>query len=193
MKTLLFINACVNRERSRTNRLSNELIKLLKEKEDFDTVTEIILEKENIQALTSESLGKRFALAKKGEFDDEIFKYAHQLAQADYIVIAAPYWDFSFPAILKNYIEAVSVVGITYYYAENGRPAGLSKGQKLYYVTTAGGFIREFNFGYSEVQSLAAQFGIKESKSITAEGLDIKTNDAESILKEAISTLPDKL
>ncbi|ADY55611.1 hypothetical protein Sgly_1301 [Syntrophobotulus glycolicus DSM 8271] len=51
---LLFINACVNRETSRINRLAGELINLLKEKAGY-SVTELVLEKENIQALNSET------------------------------------------------------------------------------------------------------------------------------------------
>ena len=42
-----------------------------------------------------------------------MFDYANAMAQADMIVIAAPYWDMSFPASLKIFLEAASVVGIT--------------------------------------------------------------------------------
>jgi len=192
MKTLLFVNACVNRETSRTNRLSRELINLLKEKADY-SVTELVLEEENIQALNSETLRKRMALSKNGEITDKIFKYAHQISDADCIVIAAPYWDLAFPAMLKNYIEATSVAGIAYRYSENGRPIGMCKADKVYYVTTCGGYIRDLNLGYDTVKALATLFGIKDSQCITAEGLDARPNDVEAILKEAIEDLPNKI
>lgn len=192
MKTLLFVNACVNRKTSRTNRLGGELIKLLTEKEEY-AVTELVLEEENIQALNSETLGKRLTLSNKGEFTDEIFKYAHQISKADCIVIAAPYWDLAFPAMLKNYIEATSVAGITYRYSENGRPVGMCKADKVYYVTTCGGYIRNLNLGYDTVKALAVLFGVKDSQCITAEGLDARPNDVEAIIKQAIGDLPNKI
>lgn len=42
-----------------------------------------------------------------------MFKYAKQFAEADEIVIAAPYWDLAFPATVRIYFEAITVTGIT--------------------------------------------------------------------------------
>ena len=55
-----------------------------------------------------------------------MFYYARQFAEADQIVIAAPFWDLSFPAILKAYMEQITVSGITFEYI-NGRPCGRCK------------------------------------------------------------------
>ena len=41
-----------------------------------------------------------------------MFDLASQFQQADEIVIAAPYWDLSFPAILKLYLENIYVTGV---------------------------------------------------------------------------------
>lgn len=46
-----------------------------------------------------------------------MFKYAHEFANADLIVIAAPFWDLSIPALLKVYIENIAVDGITFEYS----------------------------------------------------------------------------
>lgn len=53
-------------------------------------------------------------------------RLAEQFAQADEIVVAAPYWDLSFPSILKVYLERVCVTGITFHYVEN-REEGLCR------------------------------------------------------------------
>ena len=63
--------------------------------------------------------------------------------KADIIVIAAPYWDLSFPAQLKDYIERVNAVGVTFDYDQEGIPYGLCRAKKLVYITTAGGNIQE--------------------------------------------------
>jgi FMN-dependent NADH-azoreductase len=192
MKNLLFINACVNRETSRTYRLGKGLISLLKKGGDFEA-SELALEEEGIQALNSETLNRRFELQKKQDFSDEMFKYAHQFKNADCIVIAAPHWDFGFPAMLKIYIEAVSVAGIMYKFGEGGA-AGLCKAEKLYYVTTRGGYVGDSkDLGFATISELGKLYGIKEIKCISADGFGIPSNDHEAALKKAIEDLPGKI
>lgn len=190
MKKLLLVNACVNRDKSRTQRLSNELISLLIKKENLE-VNELILEEENIKPMTSSILNKRFGLLRKEDHSNKMFQYANNFANADYIVVAAPYWDFGFPAMLKTYIEAINIPGIVYKYGEGGRPVGLCKAIKIYYVTTRGGYIgNDKDLGFATIEQLAGFYGIKETKCIGADGMDIPTNDIESILKNVINDLP---
>jgi FMN-dependent NADH-azoreductase len=193
MKKLLFVNACINRESSRTYRLSKELISLLEKQDNFE-ISELILEKENILPLTSETFNKRFDFVRKKDFSDEIFRYSKQFKEADCIVIAAPFWDFGFPAMLKIYIESVSITDIVFTYGEDGRPIGLCKARNLYYITTRGSFVGdEKDLGFATIAGLGGFFGIKEIKCISADGFDIPTNNAEALLKNAINNLPNVL
>lgn len=174
---ILYINACP-RENSRTNKLAKRLLLTLGE------YKELILTNENISPLNADSLAKRDALIQNKAFDDESFRYANEFANADTIVIAAPFWDMSFPAILKTYLENVYVTGIVSKYSENGRPVGLCNAKKLYYVTTAGGpFIPDFSYDYISTLVKTA-FGIEETFLIYAEMLDIVGNDPENILNK---------
>ena len=127
MKTL-FINACVRPE-SRTKELAEYVLRKL-----GGEVEEVNLEKENIQPLNYESMLARDEIIKNHNDSDFMLKYAKQFASADTIVMAAPYWDLSFPAMVKNYIEAVTVQGVTFRYSEEGIPQGLCKAQKFIYV-----------------------------------------------------------
>ncbi len=115
-----------------------------------------------------------------------MFDYAKQFANADTIIIAAPYWDLSCPAMLKIYIENIYVTGIVSAYDENGMPVGLCKAKELTYVTTAGGpYDPTYSYGY--IESLAKNFfGIPETHLVKAEMLDIIGNNAEEILKQEI-------
>ncbi len=172
---ILFINACV-RENSRTLMLAHHLLSRLS-----GEITEVVLEDENIPPLCRETLNKRDRLIYEENRDDPMLKYACQLAEADEVVIAAPYWDLSFPALLKSYLEAVMVLGITFCY-DGGMPKGLCRAKRLIYVTTAGGMIYE-DFGYSYVKALAQTFfGIKQTLCFKAEGLDIVGADVSGIL-----------
>ena len=176
---ILYINACVRKE-SRTDRLARVLL------DKLGCYEEVKLTDSGIKPLNEESLNYRTVQAAKGNFDDSIFEPAKQFAEADKIVIAAPYWDGMFPAVLRTYIENIYSVGIVSVYDENGNPKGLCKADKLYYVTTAGGrYNPKFSFDY--ITYLAKyMFGIKETELVCAEYLDIEGNDAEAILAEAM-------
>ena len=121
-----------------------------------------------------------------------MFNLARQFSEADKIVIAAPFWDLSFPASLKQYFEQINVTGITFYYTDEGIPKGLCSATDLYYVTTAGGnyFPEEYGFGY--VKSLAQGFyGIQNVRLIRALGLDIAGADTERIVQDTINSIGD--
>ena len=119
-------------------------------------------------------------------YDEEMFCYARQFAAADRIVIAAPYWDLSFPAQLKVYLENIYVTGIVTKYSEAGKPVGLCRANELYYVTTSGGPF-DGRFGYDYWKTIAQDcFGIPTVKLLEAENLDIVGADAEKIVDDAI-------
>ena len=180
MDKILYVNACV-REGSRTNELARHLLAGMQG--DMERVN---LYEENIRPLDAYLLSKRDELLKSGKIDDDFLKLARQFASADTIVIAAPYWDLLFPAVLRIYLENITVCGLTFRYSDKGIPVGLCKAQKLYYVTTAGGFIAENNLGFDYVKALASTlFGIKDIKFFSAEGLDIYGADVEAIMQNA--------
>lgn len=188
MPTLLFINACVRGKDSRTLALCERLLERIKEENRKDLafrIEEIRLSTENLLPLNYERLQRREELLANGIMDDTMFDYANAIAQADMIVIGAPYWDMSFPATLKIFFEAASVVGITFAYAEDGTPIGLCQAQDMYYVTTSGGYIGECNFGFDYVNALCKLYGIEHSHFVSAQGLDMEGADIEAIMEQA--------
>lgn len=184
MKNILFINACV-RPRSRTLVLAKELMGRLE-----GEITEVNLEREAMVPLDWERLQLRDGLAAKNDFSHTIFRYARQFAAADEIVIAAPYWDLSFPATVRTYIEAVSIVGLTFHYTPENVPEGLCEGKKIHYVTTAGGTIAPFNLGYDYIKAIATTFyGISQVLCYSAENLDLVGNNPDEIMAKAIADM----
>ena len=185
---VLFINACA-RSDSRTLRLGRHVLRRLGK--DYE---ELVLDRERIQPLYSERLAARDALIGAGKLDDEFFKYARQFAEADEIVVAVPYWALSFSAVLKNYIEAINVIGITFSYSDMGVPGGLCRAKRLIYVTTAGGQIYNDELGFGYIKTLCRTFyGIGELEYFKAEGLDVAGADVEGILCAAEAEIDEKL
>ena len=180
-KKLLFINACV-RKNSRTQMLAQHLISRLEGETE-----EVRLEDVNFGVSDESFITERDRLLSTGQYDSPAFGLARSFAAADIIVIAAPFWDLSFPAALKQYFEQINAIGITFRYTESGEPQGLCRAEKLYYVTTAGGPIYSDAFGYGYVKALAQTFyGIPDTVMISAEGLDIEGADTDAILDEAV-------
>ena len=179
-KRILLVNACV-RPGSRTMELARHLIGHL------DGVTEEInIEKEKIKPLTNKTMEERQLATDSGKTDLPMMKYAWQFAEADEIVIAAPYWDLSFPAILKAYLEQITVSGVTFKNMGDGSYRKLCKAEKLYYVMTSGGPVFSPNYGYDYVRELVTEFyGIKETELFKAEMLDVDGADIEGIMEKA--------
>ena len=177
---ILFVNACVRRD-SRTRRLADRLL------ERLGRPYEEIRPAEMGFPVADESfLNTRDRLIAEGALGDARFDAARQFSEAEIVVIAAPYWDLSFPAALKQYLEQVNVVGVSFRYTEEGIPVGLCRAKKLYYVTTAGGNYVPEEFGFGYVKALAQGFwGIPDVRLIQAVGLDIVGADAEAILRAA--------
>lgn len=180
MEKVLFINACA-RPDSRTRFLAEKVLAKL----DGQT-TELNLYSEKLPPLDLEQLESRNRLLAAGDFSAPLFQYARQFAEADEIVIAAPYWDLSFPSVLRIYLEHTTVTGVTFRYSENGVPVGLCKAKRLIYVTTAGGPIGNMNLGFDYVKALASTFyGIPDVVCFQAENLDVWGADVPGILQNA--------
>ncbi|MBO5928036.1 MAG: NAD(P)H-dependent oxidoreductase [Clostridia bacterium] len=183
MNKILFVNACV-RPSSRTLELANYLLTKLSGK-----VEEVNLYNCKMLPLSLSLMQLRDNASKSNNFSDGVFDLAKQFASAETIVFAAPYWDLSFPSVVKTYLEQITVNGLTFKYGENGIPKGLCKAKRLIYVTTSGGPIIH-NFGYDYLSCLAKNFyGIAETTCIKAEGLDIYGANVKEILENAKNSI----
>ncbi|MBP5230178.1 MAG: NAD(P)H-dependent oxidoreductase [Clostridia bacterium] len=91
---VLFVNACVRKE-SRTKRLADAFLEA--EGLPFD---EIRLSVTTFPISDEAFLEERDRRLRNGEFGHPMFDHARRFASADVILIAAPFWDLSFPTVL---------------------------------------------------------------------------------------------
>lgn len=188
MSKLLYIKANIKNEgESRTFKVSDSFIEEYKKNNPEDEVIVLDLYKENIDFLRPEDLGKVFGPKDEESRKNPILKYAYQFAEADKYVIAAPMWNLGIPAILKAYIDYVSVTGITFKYTENG-PVGLLKNKKAVHIVSRGGEYGDapYEMGDRYLRTILGFFGISEIETIAIENLDVIGVNVQEKVEEGI-------
>lgn len=180
----MFIDSCIRREESRTKQAADYLLEKMEQSGKYEFEALCLMD-EPLQYLSGDFFQQRERLLAEGRRNHRRFDYAHQFAQADVIVIAAPFWDLGFPALLKCYIENVSVDGITFY-ADAAGCHGMSQGRHLIFVTTRGGYYENtpLEMGSLYMKALAEFFGIDEYSCLFTEGLDIEGNNPEKLMQD---------
>lgn len=191
MAKVLYIKANAKKEgESRTFKISDQFIETYQKNNPDDEIITLDLYKEGINFLPVGQLDSLRRPQEGAGKEDPILKYAYQFLEADKYVIAAPYWNLSFPAILKAYIDYVSVSGITFQYTANG-PVGLCKGKAVHIVSRGGNYSEEpysnFEMGDRYLRTIIGFLGIKEFTTISADGLDVIGNDVDAIVGDAIA------
>ena len=159
MKTLLFVDCCIRREASRTRKLAEAFLNNLPEGWRVEKVT---LMDEPLLPLMEGGFAQREELLQRGDFSHRRFDYAWQFQKADAILIAAPFYDLSIPALLKVYIENVSVDGITFECDE-----------------------RPDEMGSRYMEALCRFFGTGVYRCVAADGVDMDPSKTPAILAEA--------
>ncbi len=184
---VLLIDACPRPQgASRSRRLGDAFLQALRAKHPELQMEVLRLDEMQLMPLTGETEARRSKLIDAGRLDDPMFAPAHSFASAELIVVCAPYWDFAFPASLKTLIEHVCVRTLSFTYV-NDRPVGLCRAEHLVYLTSAGGFIGENNWGGDYLRAVTGQLlGVKRFHQISAEGLDMLGAEPEAILAAAM-------
>ena len=158
------------------------------------TIQELCLDQEEIRPSTAIPWPGAMRWNIRKDFSDPMFRYAHQFAEAEIVVVGAPYWEYQFPALLRCYIEHISVNGVTFAYGEDGRPHGLGKGERLFYITTAGGPILDRNCGFDYLKTLLSNMmGFTKLDYVAAECTDVIGYPVEEELQKAEARLREQI
>ena len=184
MKNILFVNACVRGKSSRTLTIAHKFI----EKRSAESPVNILerdLTVGDISFLSSNNFDENTG----DTINEPPLDLAYEFANADEIIIAAPFWEFLFPAVLSCYIETVSKAKVTFGYGETGS-YGMCKASKLTYIYTSGDNLSEDDkIGETLLRRLSNLYGIKEFQAISALGLDIDPSRATEILNATLDHL----
>lgn len=188
MSKVLYIKANIKKDgQSRTFRVSDSFVEEYKKNNPEDEVVVLDLYKEKIDFLRPEDLGKIFGPKDEESKNHPKLKYAYQFAEADKYIIAAPMWNLSIPAILKAYIDYVSVTGITFKYTAEG-PVGLLNDRKAVHIVCRGGGYDNspYEMGDKYLRTILGFFGISDIETIAIENVDVMGVDVESKVEDGI-------
>lgn len=94
-----------------------------------------------------------------------------ELTNADTLVLGAPMYNFSIPAVLKQWIDAVCRAGVSFKYTEQG-PVGLLDIKQAFIITATGGTPvgSEMDFASRYLEFICRFIGVREVFHIDASG-----------------------
>ena len=169
MDRLVFIDATM-REESRTRRIALPIISELSGRYDIETIQ---LDGAGFPVVDGRILHDRDCGIVPVEYAD----MSRRIAAADRIVIAAPFWDMSFPSALKVFFENMSLFHITFD-SDDRQCYGLCRCSRVLYITTRGMDIHTgdpLEQAAPYIRALSHLWGLGELYVVSAENLDYST------------------
>lgn len=149
--------------------------------------------KDELNAYVKRNFGGQELNKKEEELLEPIDKLCNQVMEADYVVLAYPIYNFSFPGPVKCWFDAIIQAGKTFKYTDTGFE-GLLNGKKALVITTSGGDYASnsaWDFSTPLAQGEFSFMGV-ESKIITAGGLSMDSEKSKESMDNAITKL-DKI
>lgn len=196
---ILQINSSARAEGSHSTRLANALVERLSAAQPQATVTvrdlgrtpHPMLDGATLQALFTPAEQRTPEQAARVALNDALIA---ELQAADVLVLGVPMYNFSVPAQLKNWIDAITRAGVTFSYTEQG-PKGLLEGKKAFVVQTRGGIHRN-----SPTDSLTPYLktflgflGMTDVQFVYAEGLAMGPDAEQNALASAQQQIEEAL
>ncbi|RBP03360.1 FMN-dependent NADH-azoreductase [Rossellomorea aquimaris] len=120
---------------------------------------------------------------------------SEQFISADKYVFVTPLWNFSFPPVMKAYIDSVAVAGKSFKYTEQG-PVGLLTDKKAIHIQARGGIYSEgpaagMEMGHRYLDIIMQFFGVPSFEGVFVEGHAAMPDKAPEIKENAIARAKD--
>ena len=174
---ILQINASARREGANSTRVADSIVARLRAANPGASLTLRDLAATPHPVLYEAALGALFTTADKRTAeqaarvaqDDALIA---EIQAHDTLVLGIPMYNFGVPVQLKNWIDAIARVGVTFRYTANGAE-GLLSGKKVYLALARGGRYRD-TAADSQVpylKTVLGFLGLTELHFIYAEGL----------------------
>ncbi len=186
--SILLINSSSRIQGSVTRDISAQLVEQLQQQTGLSTIERDLAD--GIAFIDEQWVGANFTDPAERSAQQEAAlaesdRLINELKQASHIVIAAPIYNFSVPAVVKAWIDQVARARVTFRYTENG-PEGLLKGKKAYLVIASGGVPlgSEVDYASSYLRHVMGFLGIDDVTLVNANDLNRAANDHGDIQQQ---------
>lgn len=118
-------------------------------------------------------------------------KLVDQFVSYDKYVFVTPFWNFSYPPVMKAYLDSVASAGKTFVYSDQGQPIGLLTDKKALHIQARVGFYAEgpaadLEMGHRHLQIMMQFFGVPSFEGLVVEGHNKAPEQAQKIKEEAL-------
>ena len=108
-----------------------------------------------------------------------------QFVAHDKYVFVAPVWEFTFPAVLKKYLDTISVPQVTFNFNEHGLADGVLKGRKAIFIQSSGSSHFHLS-GMQELDDLLKNENLSNTLKTLVESIE---NHGLAILKSVLASM----
>ncbi|MDO9307411.1 MAG: NAD(P)H-dependent oxidoreductase [Mesorhizobium sp.] len=192
---ILQINASARSEGANSTRVANTIVDRLKAANpgakvslrDLAVTPHPMLDEAALGALFTPADQRTPEQAARAALDDALIA---EIQAHDTIVLGVPMYNFGVSVQLKNWIDAIARVGVTFRYTETG-PEGLLKGKKVYVALARGGLYRgtDKDAQVPYLKNVLGFLGMTDLQFIYAEGLAMGPEAAEKGFAQARADL----
>lgn len=192
MSTVLYITAHPgNIEASYSLSVGEQFVQAYQESNPNDKIVHVDLYQRDIPHIDGDVLSAWGTLQTGGSFDQltavqkqkvtQLNELLDEFVAADKYVFVTPMWNFSYPPVVKAYIDSFCVRAKTFKYTENG-PVGLLENKKAFHIQASGGV-------YSEGPVADRENGSRHLKTVLN---FVGITDFNHLFIEGVSTVGDR-
>lgn len=192
---ILQINASARREGANSTRIADMVAQRLLQRDpqarltlrDLAATPHPMLDEAALGALFTPAEKRDAAQAARVALDDALIR---EVQAHDVLVLGVPMYNFGVPSQLKNWIDAIARVGVTFRYTETG-PQGLLTGKTVYLALARGGRYRDSvaDAQVPYLKTVLGFLGMTDLRFIYAEGFAMGPEAAAQALVQARADL----
>jgi FMN-dependent NADH-azoreductase len=196
---ILQINSSARTVGSHSTRMASDIVKHLQAAHPASSLTlrdlghtpHPALDEATLQALFTPAEQRSPAQTARVSQDEALIA---ELQAADVVVLGVPMYNFGVPAALKNWIDAIARVGVTFKYTDKG-PVGLLQGKKVYVALARGGLYRDTpaDTQVPYLKTLLGFLGMTDIQFVYAEGLNMGPEAEQKALASAKAQIAEVL
>lgn len=204
MATLLYITAHPHHhEKSYSMAVGNEFIAAYRSANPRDEVVHLDLYNLSIPHLDAdvfsgwEKLGSGASFAQLNEAEKtkvgRLGMLADQFAAADKYVFVTPVWNYSYPPVMKAYIDAICVAGKTFQYVPGIGRVGLLGAKKAVHIQASGSVLSPGSdlagseMSHRHLAVIMEFLGVPGFEGIFVEGMAERPEQAAALKAEAMN------